>query len=128
MSEPGREAPRRGTTVPGETPPYNPSNLPMASALPAPAPARSSTLDLPKTDNNHEPMPFDEEHYRVVYNEFVASKARLGEAVDNITYEGFRTKLRSSEQALLDRHKCRAVRFQVLVKDKTVSLRPQLVR
>lgn len=128
VSEPGREAPRRGTTVPGETPPYNPSNLPMASALPAPAPARSSTLDLPKTDNNHEPMPFDEEHYRVVYNEFVASKARLGEAVDNITYEGFRTKLRSSEQALLDRHKCRAVRFQVLVKDKTVSLRPQLVR
>jgi hypothetical protein len=129
-SDPGREAPRRGTTIPGETPPYNPSNLPMASALPAPAPApaRSSTLDLPKADNNHEPMPFDEEHYRVVYNEFVASKARLGEAVDNITYEGFRTKLRSSEQALLDRHKCRAVRFQVLVKDKTVSLRPQLVR
>lgn len=121
-----REPIKRTNTVPGETPPYNPSSLPFASA--APAPARSSTLDLPKSDSPNEVSPFDEEHYRVVYNEFVASKARLGEAVDNITYEGFRTKLRSSEQALLDRHKCRAVRFQVLVKDKTVSLRPQLVR
>ena len=72
--------------------------------------------------------PYDESHYRAVYNEFVASKANLGEAVDNITFEGFRSKLRNSEQQLLDRHGCRAVRFQVLVKDRTVSLRPQLVR
>jgi hypothetical protein len=72
--------------------------------------------------------PYDEAHYRMVYNEFVASKAQLGEAVDSITYEGFRSKLRSSEEQLLGRHGCRAVRFQVLVKDRTVSLRPQLVR
>ena len=87
----------------------------FASTRPAPAPS----LDL---------EPFDEGHYRSVYDEFVSSKANLGEAVDGITYEGFRTKLRSSEQALLDRHGCRAVRFQVLVRDRTVSLRPQLVR
>lgn len=75
-----------------------------------------------------EPMAFDEEHYRVVYNEFVGSKARLGEQVDNITFEGFSTKLRNSEKELIDRHGCKAVRFQVLVKDRQVSLRPQLVR
>lgn len=74
------------------------------------------------------PVAYDEEHYRVVYNDFVASKARLGEVVDNITYEGFRSKLRSSEEALINQHGCRAVRFQVLVRDNTVSLRPQLVR
>ncbi|MEQ9496933.1 MAG: MXAN_5187 C-terminal domain-containing protein [Deltaproteobacteria bacterium] len=73
-------------------------------------------------------QPFDEAHYRSVYDQFVGSKAQLGESVDSITYEGFRSKLRSSEQALLDRHQCRAVRFQVLVRDRTVSLRPQLVR
>jgi hypothetical protein len=89
-----------------------PSN-PPPKASPAPAGA---------------PVAYDEEHYRVVYNDFVSSKARLGEAVDNITYEGFRSKLRSSEEALINRHGCRAVRFQVLVKDNTVSLRPQLVR
>ncbi len=71
---------------------------------------------------------YDETHYRVVYNDFVASKARLGESVDSITFEGFRAKLRSSEEALITRHGCKAVRFQVLVKDRTVSLRPQLVR
>jgi hypothetical protein len=74
------------------------------------------------------PRPFDEDHYREVYNEFVASKAQLGESVENITFDGFRTKLRTSEQQLLERHGCRSVRFQVLVKDRTVSLRPQLVR
>lgn len=73
-------------------------------------------------------MPFDHEHYRVVYNEFVGSKARLGEAVDNISFEGFSAKLRSSEKELIERHGCKAVRFQVLVKDRQVSLRPQLVR
>ncbi len=71
---------------------------------------------------------FDEGHYRVVYNEFVASKARLGESVERISFEGFSKKLRSSEESLMNQHGCRAVRFQVLVKDNTVSLRPRLVR
>ncbi len=74
------------------------------------------------------PAPFDEVHYRSVYQEFVRSKVELGESVENLSYDGFRTKLRNSEESLLDRHGCRAVRFQVLVKDRTVSLRPQLVR
>lgn len=72
--------------------------------------------------------PFDLEHYRVVYTEFVENKRRLGEAVDNVTLEGFTAKLRKSEQDLIERHGCRAVRFQVLVRNRQVSLRPQLVR
>lgn len=72
--------------------------------------------------------PFDLEHYRLVYNEFVESKRRLGEMVDNVTLEGFSAKLRKSEQQLIDKHGCRAVRFQVLLRNRQVSLRPQLVR
>lgn len=72
--------------------------------------------------------PFDLEHYRLVYMEFVDNKRRLGEAVENVTLEGFTAKLRKSEQDLIDRHGCRAVRFQVLVRNRQVSLRPQLVR
>ncbi|MCC7385709.1 MAG: hypothetical protein IT384_27920 [Deltaproteobacteria bacterium] len=71
---------------------------------------------------------FDEDHYRVVYDEFIGSKQRLGESVDNISYDGFTAKLRKSEQALIDKHGCRTVRFQVVVRDRQVSLRPQLVR
>jgi hypothetical protein len=99
----------------------------IPSNPPAPVMPPPSISQIP-TSPPAGPIAYDEEHYRVVYNDFVSSKARLGEAVDNITYEGFRSKLRSSEEALINRHGCRAVRFQVLVKDNTVSLRPQLVR
>ena len=108
----------------------NPS-LGMYSTTNPPVPERLSVQDRVPSNppaRSAQPVAYDEEHYRVVYNDFVASKARLGEQVDNITYEGFRSKLRSSEEALINRHGCRAVRFQVLVKDNTVSLRPQLVR
>lgn len=75
-----------------------------------------------------EARPFDLEHYRLVYTEFVDNKRRLGESVDNVTLEGFTAKLRKSEQDLIEKHGCRAVRFQVLVRNRQVSLRPQLVR
>jgi hypothetical protein len=72
--------------------------------------------------------PFDADHYRRVYEEFVAAKTRIGESVEGLSFEGFGAKLRASEEGLIKQHACRAVRFQVLVKDHSVSLRPQLVR
>lgn len=104
--------------------------LPGAAVVSAPT-GRASHQTGPATSPPRAPdgpVAFDETHYRVVYNEFVASKARLGDAIDDVTFEGFSAKLRSSERDLISRHGCRAVRFQVLVKDRTVSLRPQLVR
>lgn len=116
-TQPARLQPSRGPVDPWQNP-----------VVPArPAPSISSQISAPPPPVGP-PMAYDEEHYRLVYNDFVSSKARLGEAVDNITYEGFRSKLRSSEEALINQHGCRAVRFQVLVRDNTVSLRPQLVR
>ncbi|MBK8013179.1 MAG: hypothetical protein IPK13_17710 [Deltaproteobacteria bacterium] len=103
--------------LPGAAAPSAPGRAPSQAASGA-GPARSP----------ESPTAFDETHYRVVYNEFVASKARLGDAIDDVTFEGFSARLRSSERDLIQRHGCRAVRFQVLVKDRTVSLRPQLVR
>lgn len=74
------------------------------------------------------PVPFDSTHYRRVFDEFVSAKTRVGEPVDGLSFESFGAKLRASEQSLIEQHACRAVRFQVLVKDRSVSLRPQLVR
>lgn len=74
------------------------------------------------------PAPFDEAHYRGVYDRFVQAKTELGQSLSSVSWEAFRSKLRSSEQTLLDQHGCRAVRFQVLVRERTVSLRPQLIR
>jgi hypothetical protein len=112
----------RAEAIPSRSQSLSTSGPPMSSSRPY-QPSQSASASL-----NREPVPYDEEHYRVVYNEFVGSKARLGEVVDNITFEGFSSKLRSSEKELIDKHGCKAVRFQVLVKDRQVSLRPQLVR
>ena len=112
----------RPVPLPGsedERDPWRNPSVPKMKAVQPPAGLPSSSSD---------PSPYDEEHYRSVYQEFVASKEMLGESVANLSYDGFRSKLRNSEESLLDRHGCRAVRFQVLVKDRTVSLRPQLVR
>jgi hypothetical protein len=98
------------------------------SALPRPGTLRDSQIPSVRPDSGANVAPFDEGHYRNVYNDFIGSKRKLGEVVDNISFEGFSAKLRSSEKALIDRHGCRAVRFQVQIKDNQVSLRPQLVR
>ncbi|MFO0727037.1 MAG: MXAN_5187 C-terminal domain-containing protein [Myxococcota bacterium] len=126
--------------VPSFTPqaPYTPTGtfdgytpLPMldeASRTPVPA----GMLDHPPRPIGKPPVdgtkPFDEAHYRVAFEEFVGNKKRLGEVVDNISFDGFSAKLRKIEQTLIEKHGCRSVRFQVIVRDKQVSLRPQLVR
>ncbi|MCK6549267.1 hypothetical protein L6R52_25715, partial [Myxococcota bacterium] len=119
-------------TMPGAPNPMmmDAARMPQALTVPPLASTRpyTSPTTPPAPALRRDPVAFDEEHYRVVYNEFVGSKARLGEVVDNITFEGFSSKLRTSEKELIDRHGCKAVRFQVLVKDRQVSLRPQLVR
>ena len=79
-----------------------------------------------KTDRTA--SPYDESHYQDVFNDFVSARQRIGESVANLNLEEFKAKLRSSEEGLIKRYNCRAVRFQVMLKDKTVSLRPQLVR
>ena len=107
--------------APAERDPWRNPSVPKMNA---PQPPPGSGPSLPPNG----PTPFDESHYRSVYQEFVRSKAQLGESIENLSYDGFRNKLRNSEENLLDRHGCRAVRFQVLIKDRTVSLRPQLVR
>lgn len=96
---------------------------PALDAYP-PRASRSSEIAAPSTV----PRAFDEEHYRGAFDEFVGSKRRLGEPVESINFEGFRAKLRKIEQTLIEKHGCRAVRFQVVVRDRQVSLRPQLVR
>lgn len=100
-----------------------------------PAPALDAYPQPPRTSRSSEiaapstvPRAFDEDHYRGAFDEFVGSKRRLGEPVESINFEGFRAKLRKIEQTLIEKHGCRAVRFQVVVRDRQVSLRPQLVR
>ncbi len=71
---------------------------------------------------------YDHGHYRQVFDAFVAAKTELGESTDGLTFERFGAKLKASEEGLIEQHGCRAVRFQVIRNEHTISLRPQLVR
>jgi hypothetical protein len=70
----------------------------------------------------------DGPQYRAIFDEFVALKRRCGESVDNLTFERFLTKLRTNRDALIAKHGCRTVKFQVYVKDGKAALKASPVR
>jgi hypothetical protein len=70
----------------------------------------------------------DDGQYRAIFDEFVALKRRCGESIDNLTYERFLTKLRANRDALMAKHGCRSVKFQVYVKDGKAALKASPVR
>jgi hypothetical protein len=70
----------------------------------------------------------DDGQFRPIYDEFLALKKKCGEAVDNLTYDRFLTKLRSNRDALIAKHGCKAVKFQVYVKDGKAALKASPVR
>ncbi|HKE18987.1 MAG TPA: MXAN_5187 family protein [Kofleriaceae bacterium] len=70
----------------------------------------------------------DGAQYRAIFDEFVALKRRCGESIDNLTYERFLAKLRANREALIAKHGCRTVKFQVYVKDGKAALKASPVR
>jgi hypothetical protein len=70
----------------------------------------------------------DGAQYRPIFDEFVALKRRCGESIDNLTYERFLAKLRANRDALITKHGCRTVKFQVYVKDGKAALKASPVR
>lgn len=94
-------------------------------------PPASASMAIPLPGHNpppQGPMPYDEVHYREVFDQFVAAKERLGESTERLRVASFSKRLQGSERQLIEKHGCRAVRFQVVEKGGSVSLRPQLVR
>lgn len=66
--------------------------------------------------------------FRKVYDEFLALKQKCGESVKNLTYDKFSTKLKKNRQALIDKHGCREVKFQVYIKDGRAALKATPVK
>lgn len=62
-----------------------------------------------------------EEYYAQLYESYVGALRRVGNPVDHITPESFRTRITSNEQEMLAKHG-RRVRYQVEVKDNGVVL------
>jgi methyl-accepting chemotaxis protein len=70
----------------------------------------------------------DEAYQARLYQEYVEAKQRLGENVSNIPKDRFWQRLAGRAEALVQKHGCRMVRFQVHTLDNQVVLRPVLIR
>jgi hypothetical protein len=73
-----------------------------------------------------------EEHqaiaYEKLYQEFVKLKEECGEDLEGLTLERFKRKLDHNQATLIERYQCRAVRFQVYIKNGKAALKATPVK
>ncbi len=61
--------------------------------------------------------------FRRVFDEFTALKQQCGESTAALTYAKFAGKLRKNRDALIAKHGCKSVKFQVYIKDGKAALK-----
>lgn len=74
------------------------------------------------------PLERDEVHFRQVFDEYLALRAKCGESITAVTMEKFREKLISNREQLVNKYGCRTARFSVYVKDGKAAIRATPVR
>ena len=72
---------------------------------------------------------FDEvAHHREVYQQYLETRRKCGEPVDNLTFDKFGVTLRKTRDQILQKHEARYVRFTVQVKEGKAALKAQPVK
>jgi hypothetical protein len=121
-------APLPQTSVGGPTGIRNFDDEPtMASPNAARVMARPTASDTePNTMPRQKLSPEDEAlelELKQVYLDFVETKQRCGEPIESLTFDKFVVKLKSNRAQLITRYSCKAVRFQVYIKDGKAALK-----
>jgi hypothetical protein len=70
----------------------------------------------------------EEQHFREVFDQFVATKKQCGESTNGFTFDKFRQTLRKNRDQILAKHSARGVRFTVYVKEGKAALKATPVR
>jgi hypothetical protein len=96
---------------------------PEAAAAPA-APA-SAAAAVPAAGASPDA---DEAHWRAVYDDFVRVRAECGEGPQAVAFDRFRQKLAKNREQLVEKYRCRTVKFQVYVKEGKAALKATPVR
>lgn len=65
----------------------------------------------------------DQAEWQAVYQEFVQLKQQCGENTEGFTYEKFEQTLKKNQEALMNRHGAKRVKFSVYVKDGKAALK-----
>lgn len=100
-------APAAADPTPSETPPF-------PVPLPPPALAGASSGD--------------EEHWRAIYEDFLRVRSECGEGASALAFDRFRQKLVKNREQLVEKYRCRTVKFQVYVKEGKAALKATPVR
>jgi hypothetical protein len=131
--------------VPPLMPPPKPARMSTSSPPPPPVQAPldddilGGKIETPASDSNSagvvaEPLKGDvsesteERYFRQVYDDFVELKKKCGESLEGLTYEKFGGKLRQNREQLVAKYNCKAVKFQVYVKDGKAALKATPVK
>lgn len=70
----------------------------------------------------------DEAHFREVFKEYIEVRQTTGEGTAGLTLEKFSAQLRKNREKLVERFKCRTIRFQVHVKEGKAAIKAAPVR
>lgn len=74
------------------------------------------------------PIDPEELHIEQVFQEFVRLRQECGESTNGLTLEKFAVKLRSNRAQLIEKYRCRTVRFTAYVKDGKAALKASPVK
>jgi hypothetical protein len=66
--------------------------------------------------------------WKAVYDEFIKVKKQCNEPTEGLTFEKFQLTLKKNRDALIERHKCKRVKFTVYMKDGRASLKATPVK
>ncbi len=112
----------------GEPAPLFTETQPSSSIEDAPARAEEA-FPLPATGA---PAPggsdAEQEYFKQVFKEFLAIKQQCGENTSSLTYDRFAEKLRKNRDSLVKAYGCKAVKFQVYIKDGKAALKATPVK
>jgi hypothetical protein len=70
----------------------------------------------------------EQAYFHQVYEDFIELKRKCGESIENLTFEKFAQKLTQNRDSLVAKYACRAVKFQVYVKDGKAALKATPVK
>jgi hypothetical protein len=87
-----------------------------------------TAVDVPPLPEEEGLDPSDRAHFREVYERFIELREQSGEPTSDLSYERFLKKLLKNRDALVEKYKCRTVRFQVYAKDGKAALKATPVR
>jgi len=114
-------APPRPIGAPPPPAPTAAGARPPMPPPPAAPPAHQAAALLPTPEE-------EQAYFRKIHNEFVALKQKLGEPVDQLTFDRFEVTLKKNRDALAARYGCKVVQFQVYEKDGKASLKATPVK